>query len=157
MRKLLLLLWIVPFVGFGQGKTINTEGTNTLDGHDASYFLNTSSTSQTKSGQLTLSDSLLISNLATSDTKVLSPTSTGGTTSLETSDASDITFDTLTANVFMLNDVVGLSSATVDVTPAQIAALETTPIQLVAAQGANTIIEFVSAVFIWDMSILILL
>ena len=150
MRKLLLLLWIVPFVGFGQGKTINTEGTNTLDGHDASYFLNTSSTSQTKSGQLTLSDSLLISNLATSDTKVLSPTSTGGTTSLETSDASDITFDTLTANVFMLNDVVGLSSATVDVTPAQIAALETTPIQLVAAQGANTIIEFVSAVFIWD-------
>ena len=98
MKKLLLLLWIIPYFAFSQGggKTIAFQkNMKIFNGQESSYFLNTSSTSQSKSGQLTLSDSLLISILATSDVKVLSPTSTGGTTSLETADVADITQDTI--------------------------------------------------------------
>jgi len=50
---------------------------------------------------VSVTDSLFMTNLATSETKVLSPTSTGGTMVLETEDATTATFDTLTANVFV--------------------------------------------------------
>lgn len=102
MRKLLLLLWIVPFLGFRQ--TIDTEGSNTLDGHSGDYFLNTSSTAQTKSGQLTLSDSLIMSRLASSNTLVLSPTATGNTDTLETSVITAITLSSVSV------DSVGVNS-----------------------------------------------
>ena len=43
-----------------------------------------------------------------------------------------------------------LETATVDLTNAEIKDLADTPVELVAAQGAGTVIEFVSAVFILD-------
>ena len=129
MKKLLLLFWIVPCLVFGQ-ETINIDaGGETFDG---------------------VADSLYITNLATPNIVVLTIDSDGKADTLETADGSEITHDTLTANVFMLNDITGLSSASVDLSPAQIQALETTPIQLVAAQGTHKIIEFVSAMFIWN-------
>lgn len=99
---------------------------------------------------LELTDSLIITDLATSNVTVATFTATGKLDSLETADGSEILYDTVRSNVFMLNDITGLSSASVDLSPAQIQAIETTPIQLVAAQGTHKIIEFVSAVFIWD-------
>ena len=43
-----------------------------------------------------------------------------------------------------------LETATVDLTNTEIKDLADTPVELVAAQGANTVIEFVSAIFILD-------
>ena len=43
-----------------------------------------------------------------------------------------------------------LETATVDLTNAEIKDLADTPVELVAAQGAGTVIEFVSAIFILD-------
>ena len=55
---------------------------------------------------VTVKDSIFIEKLATSETKVLSPTSTGGTTSLETVDITEITHDTLSADfVDITNDL----------------------------------------------------
>jgi len=105
MKKLLYLLWIVPLFGFGQ-ETINVEGTNTLGGHNADYFLNTSSDAQTKAGQLTLSDSLIYSLEATGDTKVFGPTGTGGMKTYETADGTEITWSKVTADSVIVNSVL---------------------------------------------------
>ena len=55
---------------------------------------------------VTVTDSVFITKLATSETKVLSPTSTGGTTSLDTKLASEITIDTILADfIDVTNDI----------------------------------------------------
>lgn len=98
MKRLLLFLalLVLPVIGFGQDViNLNRVNATKLNGQLSTFYVDTSSTAQTKSGHLILSDSLYITKLATSATKVLSPTSTGGTTVLESSDASEITFDTL--------------------------------------------------------------
>ena len=81
MKKLLLFILVlfIPLIGFGQNK----------------YFKN-----------ITVTDSVFQTNLATSDVKVLSPTSTGGTTVLETSDGTEITWSKLTADSVIVSDVL---------------------------------------------------
>jgi hypothetical protein len=55
---------------------------------------------------VTVSDSVFITKLATSETKVLSPTSTGGTTVLETVLGTAITWSSLTADaITVTNDI----------------------------------------------------
>ena len=55
MKKTLLLLWIVPCLVFSQGKTIAFQkNMKIFNGQQSSYFLDTTSTSQDKNGQLTL-------------------------------------------------------------------------------------------------------
>jgi len=81
MKKLLLFIMVlfIPLIGFGQNK----------------YFKN-----------ITVTDSIFQTNLATPDVKVLSPTSTGGTTVRETADGSEITYDTLITNfIDVTNDL----------------------------------------------------
>ncbi len=66
MKKLLLLLWIIPCLVFGQGKTISFQKNMMIfNGQQSSYFIDTSSTSQAKSGQLTLNGGLVIGTSAT--------------------------------------------------------------------------------------------
>lgn len=151
MKRLLLILMLLvgSLVIYGQKIEDLTRATSATK-TDLLIIDQSDATKGIAVQHLFAGDSLFLPDLATPDVKVLSPTSTGGTTVLETADGSEITWDTLTANVFMLNDITGLSSASVELSPAQIQALETTPIRLVAAQGTHKIIEFVSAVFIWD-------
>ena len=109
MKKILIfLILFLPLNIFAQSNIIdlNQIDADLLNGQLSTYYLDTSSLAQRKSGQLTLSDSLLISILATNDTKVLSPTSTGGTTTLATEDASGIVFSTLTANTLEANGTI---------------------------------------------------
>ncbi len=123
MKKLLFLLWIIPCLVFGQGKTIAFQkNTMIFNGQESSYFLNTSSTGQTKAGQLTLEGNLVLENAAiidnaetdtvtltetvvqvdgilniidlkTASTTVLTPTSTGNVDTLSTADIGDIAIE----------------------------------------------------------------
>jgi len=55
MRKLIILLWIIPCLVFGQGKTIAFQkNMQIFNGQQSSYYLDTTSTAQTKAGQLTI-------------------------------------------------------------------------------------------------------
>lgn len=98
MKKLIFLFTFLTGTLFAYSQTAVVRprvDADLLNSQLSTFYVDTSSTAQTKSGHLILSDSLYITKLATSATKVLSPTSTGGTTVLESSDASEITFDTL--------------------------------------------------------------
>ena len=55
---------------------------------------------------VTVTDSIFVTKLATSDVKVLSPTSTGGTTVRETADVSEITIDSLDVNKVVANTYI---------------------------------------------------
>jgi len=55
MKKLLFLLWIVPCLLYGQGKTISIDANMKIfNGQQSTYYLDTSSLTQAKSGQLSL-------------------------------------------------------------------------------------------------------
>ena len=87
MKKLFLILALMlsPLILFGQHK----------------YFKN-----------VTVIDSIFITKLATSDVKVLSPTSTGGTTVRETADGSEITWDSLFMDHGQVNNDLGIGITT---------------------------------------------
>lgn len=68
MKKLLLLLWIIPVLGFGQGKTIAFQKNMMIfNGQQSMYYLDTSSTAQAKSGNLSLGGSLNFTGTYTDD------------------------------------------------------------------------------------------
>jgi len=85
-RLLLFLLLLLPVMVFGQ-RVIDLDIPTRLE-------------------YLELTDSLVISNLASDNLVVLNPTSTGNVDTTETSDISEITIDTLTANVFVVEGMI---------------------------------------------------
>jgi len=133
MRKSLLLLWIIPYFAFSQGKTIAFQKNMVIfNGQASSYYLNTSSTAQTKAGQLTLGGDLVLQSAAiidnaetdtltlletivqvdgilniidlkTATTTVLTPTSTGNVDTLETSDIGDLTLASISVDSVGVN------------------------------------------------------
>ena len=109
MKKILFILtFFVPLIISAQDVIINMDHVDAdlLNGQASTYYLDTTSTAQTKSGQLTLSDSLIMSRLATSNTTVATFTATGNIDSLETVDITEVTHDTLSADfVDVTNDL----------------------------------------------------
>ena len=92
MKKILfILISFIPIVLSAQSGIINFDPIE-----DSTWFT------------VTVKDSLFIEKLATSATKVLSPTSTGGTTSLETADGTSITWLSLTADAITVTDDIDI-------------------------------------------------
>ena len=83
MKKIIIILaFLMPAILLAQQEIINFDPGVAVSG-DSTW------------ATITVTDSIFITKLATSDVKVLSPTSTGGTTSLETKLPSEITIDTI--------------------------------------------------------------
>jgi len=101
MKKILLILLLIAsgVVLYGQKIEDLTRAT-TATKTDLLIIDQSDATKGIAIQHLFSGDSLFLPDLATSETKVLSPTSTGGIKSI---DVSEITWDTLTANVFESN------------------------------------------------------
>ena len=61
MKRLLYLILFCSFIGYGQNKVIDLDD-QTLDGQSSSYYLDTSSTAQTKAGHLQSDSQLRFAN-----------------------------------------------------------------------------------------------
>jgi len=113
MKRLLLILILIAgsLVLYGQKIADLTRATSATK-TDLLIIDQSDATKGIAVQHLFSGDSLFLPDLATPDVKVLSPTSTGGTTVLETADGSEITWDTLDVDYIEANSRILVGDGT---------------------------------------------
>lgn len=97
MKRLIFYISIIFFsiISYSQEVVRPLIGADLLEGKGAAHFIDTTSTAQSKNGNLTLGGTLTITDLASDNLVIISPTAIGKQDTTETEDATTATFDTL--------------------------------------------------------------
>lgn len=113
MKKLIILLGLVCSIGVYGQKIADLPDTTATKGSDLLIVDQSDSTRNITVSNFfgTVPDSLVLGDLATSNTTVLSPTSTGKVDTLETADITEVTLDSIDANYIEANSQVVVKGA----------------------------------------------